>query len=159
MSLVEVHEDILNAPLDFDIVHQGNCLTSDMAGAALAIFTKYPWANVYRERLRDGTEDVPGTIAVRTDPNGTRRVITAFGQYRQGKPRSMKETSQMRIQWFKQCLKAIAGLPDCPAKIAFTKIGCGMAGGDWTVYRPILEDFAKKHEIECRVYYLPQKGK
>jgi hypothetical protein len=57
----------------------------------------------------------------------------------------------------KQCLEAIGKLTDRPSKIAFTKIGCGMAGGDWTVYRPILEEFAAKYGIECRVYYLESR--
>ena len=43
MSLTEVHEDILNAPDDFTIVHQRNCLTYDAAGAAAAIFVRNPW--------------------------------------------------------------------------------------------------------------------
>jgi hypothetical protein len=98
MSLIELHEDILDAPDDFTIVHQGNCVTYDAAGAAAAIFARYPWANVYRERLVEGTTDAPGTIADRRDPNGTRRIIAAFGQRAQGKVRNMKETSQMRVE-------------------------------------------------------------
>jgi len=34
------------------------------------------------------------------------------------------------------------------------KIGCGAAGGDWTVYRAMIKAFAEKTGVKVRIYKL-----
>lgn len=56
-----------------------------------------------------------------------------YSQYYPGKSNG-SDTKINRQAWFKQCLDRIAVIPGL-ISVAFPyKIGCGMAGGDWSVY-------------------------
>ena len=86
-----------------------------------------------------------GNISQSTPP----QVVCMFAQWAPGKPghfdryypSSHNDTALNRLQWFCQCLreidenKDIDGLP-----IAFPyNIGCGLAGGNWSLYREALD--------------------
>jgi hypothetical protein len=72
-------------------------------------------------------------------------IICAFAQNSPGKPRGA-ETKQQRCDWFEKCLKAIPLPEDAPIAVPF-KIGCGLAGGDWSSYRAMLEESPRKFTV------------
>ena len=147
------------------IVQQSNCVGCDGRGLAEAVAKKFPgWGCSYagRRRMPPGnkfaiTEDraVPGTIDVRRGPpgSGTPLVINAFAQYEMGGPGKYKrvpfppgvnDLAPQREGWFAQCLEAIGQLPSKPRSVAFPyQIGCGLAGGNWTRYRRMIDDFSR----------------
>jgi hypothetical protein len=66
------------------------------------------------------------------------------------------ETKERRIVWFQECLDKFKleldekGMNREDVQIGFPYgIGCGLAGGDWTVYSKMISDWEK--EIKCQV--------
>jgi hypothetical protein len=54
------------------------------------------------------------------------------------------DTPEQREMWFQHCLQALGRLPY--ETLAFTyKIGCGLAGGQWTRYQRFIHDFAHQY--------------
>jgi O-acetyl-ADP-ribose deacetylase (regulator of RNase III) len=136
-----VHGDLLDSKEKY-IAHQCNCLTTNSAGAALAIFTKYPYSNTYENRV---DPDEPGTIQIMGDGQEQRYVINMLAQYYPGKPKypdSILDGIKARQKHFHICLLKIAKIKDLTS-IAFPwKIGCNLAGGDWEYYFGTLKNFA-----------------
>ena len=170
-----VNGDILNAPETY-IVHQCNCTTLTSAGLAKSINKKYPWADIYSTRKKQGTfrenivslttPDIPGTIKIQSNPFKTKHVICMFAQYSPGKisynttskkisHTKFADTSYNRSKWFTQCLDAIAKELPFIKTFAFPyKIGCGLAGGDWELYLKHLSNFARLYKRNVIIYKL-----
>ena len=124
MMLTFLDGDLLNCDAQY-IAHQTNCVSNTGRGLALSLFKKYPYANVYRNRIKP---DIPGTISLHGDPTN-RYVINMYGQNYPGKSKK-SDTPQLRIQWFQACLNQILLIPNLKT-IAFPYlIGCDLAGGD-----------------------------
>jgi O-acetyl-ADP-ribose deacetylase (regulator of RNase III) len=156
------------------IVHQLNCLTIGTKGLARTIAEKYPWANVYARRKRmqrrynvatPGTRGVPGEIVIDSVPDAP-AVVGFFAQWDYGRASNHRDgrpsvypsycqfddgdSNRNRIVWFKKCLKALAvHLQDVVhPKVAFPhEIGCGLAQGNWDVYRQMIEEWSAEHQI------------
>lgn len=135
------------------IVHQCNCITEKASGLAEDLFNKFPNANIYKQR--NGKHPYwhkPGELYI-TGDDEDRKVINMTSQFLPGGPGKtfeilpgmvVKETIEMREKLFVQCLKKIAEIEDLQS-IAFPwRIGCGIAGGDWSRYRFVIDKFAKK---------------
>jgi O-acetyl-ADP-ribose deacetylase (regulator of RNase III) len=147
--------NLLDAPDQF-IAHQCNCVTGHAAGLAAALFSRFPHADVYSGRA---AHDVPGTIRVRGgDGTADRPVIAIFGQVYPGKPRypnSETDGADARERHFAAALGLIAGIPGITSVAFPWEIGCGMAGGNWTRYRAIIDRFADSNPgIRATVYRL-----
>jgi hypothetical protein len=134
--------NVLDAKEEY-ICHQCNCVTKVAKGLAKDLFERYPDANVYTSRK---TYSVPGTISV----HGT--IVNMFAQINPGKPNLQgRDTVENRLAWFKSCLFLIQDLE--PGSIAMPwKIGCGLAGGDWSVYKSMLTDFSYDSGIDIVLY-------
>lgn len=161
MGFVETRGDLLLATEQY-IVHQCCCTAVRPHGLAAALFTRWPDADVYARRRRIAPSrnlavpqdrGVPGTIVV----SGARRIISAFGQVEMGAPGRFSmdgrpDTAADRERYFAACLEAIAALQ--PTSLAFpARIGCGLAGGNWTHYARMLRDFAAAHPATRVVVY------
>lgn len=91
---------------------------------------------------------VPGTIQV--DKSDDKTVIHLFGQWLPGKPgkpynypTTYSDTYSDRILFFKNCLKELDNLELDTVAMPY-QIGCGLAGGNWDIYRKLLEDCKTK---------------
>ena len=162
-----VKGDLLCASTEY-IVQQNCCTALKPFGLSEAISKKWPEVNPYKERKQyKGNWSVkedrpnPGSIYVYTfeEPllTGLKGVICAFAQYTHGKPGKYKDPLGLdtddsfidRIEYFKECLEAIATLQ--PKSVGFPfKIGCGLAGGSWTVYEKIIQDWCKRYSIHVQ---------
>ncbi len=169
-----VQGDLLNANTEY-IVQQTNCTAIKPHGLSEMISSKWMQINPYKERrkLRNNwaiAEDrpEPGTILVYEFDipiiTGLKGVICAFAQYSHGKSHTYKDPlgfdekygddSIHRIQYFNECLEAIASLH--PKSVGFPyKIGCGLAGGSWIKYEKLIRNWSDSNpEIDVRIYKL-----
>jgi len=175
MEIVE--GDLLDINNNCDIIlQQLNCLCVRPHGLSNAISKKYPYANVYGYRTpigsknlaTEGTRGTPGKIVV---SQGRVTVIGLYGQYDFGKAYSRsyrpslpskygeKETKDLRERWFKKCLRNLRNWlvendmnsSDITIGIPY-KIGCGLAGGDWTKYYEMLNSFSNKVNCVVKIY-------
>lgn len=141
--LEEVGGDLIAFSKAQYIAHQCNCVTTDSAGIARAIFTAFPHANIYAERKNSGTKSKPGTIDICGNGDDERPVINLFAQYYPGKAKYDNDSAEKRIEWMKQCLAKIYNMRDQIKSIAFPHgMGCNLAGGDWEIYRSMIKKLA-----------------
>ena len=159
-----IQGDILNANEEY-ICQQCNCISVRPHGLSASIANKYPHANPYsirrpmKGRNMAISSDIatPGSIQV-FGSGIQRKVICMFAQYGMGKPyaygNTTSDSSTDRLQWFSACLERISEMK--PGSIAFPyNIGCGLAGGNWTLYSDILYRWSENHpEIVIRIYKL-----
>jgi len=125
------------------LMHQCNCKSQKAAHMAASMFQKFPYADDYTGRT---VASVPGTIAIKGKvEQGQRLVVNLFGQYYPGLSRYSNDTYAKRLEWFKSGLASLEKVLEPGDTIALPfKIGCGAAGGDWTVYFAVLEQWAEK---------------
>jgi O-acetyl-ADP-ribose deacetylase (regulator of RNase III) len=148
-----IRGDILDAQEKY-IVHQCNSTSSQAAGLALQIFAKYPYANIYKNRggsvfgykyisAFHTTEESPGNIVIKGDGNKQRFIINLIGQVYPGAPLhdGLRDGYKVREGYFNQCLTKILGIPNIESIALPVGIGCGLAGGNWSNYLPMIEKF------------------
>ena len=157
------------------IVQQLNCVTVRAHGLSASIAKKFPYANVYAERrpvshpdfilgknrcIADDESNV-GTCCISRPPLGFGvTVVGLFGQHAPGRDMgrwTQRETPAMRQGWFTRALDHMHNKLSQDVPIYFPwMIGCGLAGGDWTVYRKIIEDFATSSGRNIILVKLPE---
>jgi ribA/ribD-fused uncharacterized protein len=150
-NLHERSGNLLEATEDW-IVHQCNTVSSKVGGGGLSeqIFRKWPHANVYERSHSRGSLSRPGDVSLHgnsVDGNQGRGVVNLMGQRYPGPPKHSNDSQRQREQWFKEALRALSAQPALATQkqsVAFPReIGCGLAGGEWAVYRGMIETFAR----------------
>lgn len=166
-----IQGDILEATEEF-ILQQCNCLTVRAHGLSESLEKRFPHAGVYSRRRPVGGRNLavpedratPGNALIFT---GKPNIICLFGQWRPGKtgvsywnsyPESVpSETKEQRLVWFISGLTQIGEYftkANRSAQIAVPyRIGCGLAGGDWDLYRKALEEFELQYPIISLTVY------
>ena len=155
----EVEGDLLSCNEKY-IVHNCHCErgtgSARARGLTKAIFDRYTYANVYASKKLERT---PGTISVMGDGSARQRfVVNLYGQRLSGRTfNRFLERADSRPEWFAQGLTQLAQIGSELCSVAFPhRIGCQMLeGGDWTVYRQLIEDFAESvapHGVSVTIY-------
>ena len=158
-------------------VQQLNCVGTVPKGLAGVFARTWPQADMYARRVPQrwwsdeatyATRTIPGTLSIHP-PRRPREpaIINLYAQYYAGKPsesnpkvrsgreravRAAADTRVQRVQWFWKGLGEIARLKERPQTLAFPdRIGCQYGGGEWGVYRSMLERFAHQN-TDIQVY-------
>lgn len=147
--IIQIDGDITKVKTKY-IAHQCNCISQKASGLAKTLFEVFPWCNIYSERVpinhRDFHPDCPGAISVHGNGKNQRYIINMLGQLWPGRPKYPRDKIdgyKAREEYFKQCIKEITKIENLES-IAFpVNIGCGFAGGNWTIYKKSIETFAK----------------
>ena len=159
MTLHIAHGDILTTYNIDGFCHQVNCLTVKSHGLSAKVAEKYPWADIYRFRVKvrvrnlatSETRGVPGTIRVFARTNFP-AVICFQSQWDFGRCDNIRhrqippyiDSKENRQKWFQSCLDQLGTMNF--QTVAFPwKIGCGLAGGDWTRYLHMIKTFVKTY--------------
>ena len=138
------------------IVHQCNCVSKKAAHLALTVFTHFSYSDVYSKREEKSRM---GSIEVRGDGEKQRFVIAMFAQRYPGSSKYQNDTPEIREKAFAECLRGIEGIAGVHS-IAFPWcIGCGAAGGDWMVYKEMIDSFADRVYpfVEVKIIKLGEK--
>ena len=61
-------------------------------------------------------------------------------------PNGYEDNQEDREKWFQQCLDKLGKLKHYQNFAFPYKIGCGLAGGNWDHYLPMIEDFTVKYQ-------------
>jgi O-acetyl-ADP-ribose deacetylase (regulator of RNase III) len=163
------------------IVQQLNCVTTRTAGLASVIARKLGH-NPYAARRPDPTEPgvaveadcaEPGTIDLAALDDG-RHICGLFAQYAPGPPGSrspryraavaraaVDDDAAQRTAWFAAALQSLGEVMRergwRTAAFPFA-IGCGLAGGDWSVYSAIISDWESRTGVDVVIVRLPENG-
>lgn len=170
MAYTLIQGNLLDADTEY-IVQQNCCTAIKASGLSQNISNKWDHINPYKNRKNfkrnwSVAEDrsTPGSITVYQidDDKPLKGVICAFAQYCHGKPGSYKDplninindSADDRLNYFIQCLNSIKDLN--PKSVGFPyKIGCGLAGGSWSLYDKIIKKWALENpNIIVKVYKL-----
>jgi O-acetyl-ADP-ribose deacetylase (regulator of RNase III) len=136
--MIEIKGNIIQLALEgyFDvIVHGCNCFNTMGAGLALQIRNNFPEAYQADQRTGLGDKYKLGsfTRAEIVRPNTRFDVVNAYTQYRYGK--GGPHVNYLAIfDVFTKIAHHYNG-----KRIAYPKIGCGLAGGEWNKVVPIIE--------------------
>ena len=156
MPIIEIQGDLLESDCNI-IAHGSNCVQTMGSGVARAIREKYPEAyiadkkdSIYGDRSKLGTYTyAPVCLADPLIPNKLWFVLNLYTQYNFG-----TEVRQLDYEALANCLEALktfcAKYPN--AKVGLPRIGCGLAGGDWSVVKAFIEATFPNKDIY--VYYL-----
>lgn len=149
MSIEVIPGDIFDSD-SYILLHQCNCVTQKSLHFAKDVFDRYPFADVYNNRKE---KSIPGTIAVRKDPNGKKIIIALFAQRYPGISKWTNDTYYSREEWIKKCLNEVAKLPNLDLGVSIPKgMGCGAAGGNWDSYLKIIKEFAESSGAKVLIY-------
>jgi O-acetyl-ADP-ribose deacetylase (regulator of RNase III) len=123
--------NLLDAPEQY-IAHQVNAISITSSGLANAIFTRFPYADIYTNRTHF---DVPGTIIISgNESQNERLIIQMVAQFYPGYPMegaSNLDSYKLRQKYFYKCLSKISKIENLKSVAFPYLIGCGLAGGDW----------------------------
>ena len=124
--------DLLDAHDVQYIAHQVNCVMSSGACSARSlcgqIFSRFPHADMYAKEHTGGRRSEPGTISVYG-------VVNLHAQLYPGRSSYSNDSAAHRLQWFERRLALVGNLPGLTSIAMPTEVGCGMGGGDGTLYR------------------------
>lgn len=148
MSVTIVKGDLLEAKEKY-IAHQCNAVSNQAGGLAHYLFKKFPHADIYKDRpfpYQASGPNFPGHIRITGDGINNRFVINMIAQYYPGSPineNSLLDGATARLAYFHKCLGTILKINNVES-IAFPyMIGCGLAGGDWSKYKQLIEAFSR----------------
>jgi O-acetyl-ADP-ribose deacetylase (regulator of RNase III) len=167
MTAKLIEGDLLDCDAQY-IAHQCNCTSKSSSGLAKAIFEKFPYADIYKDRYSENPFwHKPGELYIRGEVN-QRLVINMTSQVLPGGPgklfevapgMSTQETTETREKLFLICLKKIKAIPGIKSVAFPYKVGSGLAGGDWNRYHEVLNRFATqldKSRVEVFIIKRPQ---
>jgi O-acetyl-ADP-ribose deacetylase (regulator of RNase III) len=131
------------------IIHQCNCKSKGVLGVAKSINDKYLYADINSSEIVK--ESDLGKCILRESPDDEPTVACLIAQRYPGKSHKNNDSESMRQKWFKNALNnlydQITDNIEDEIQIGFPyKIGCGLAGGDWSVYKKMIDDFAQLDE-------------
>lgn len=128
------------------LVHQANCFRTFGTGIAKEIKERLPQA--YNADLATGwgDENKLGSYSCAKIFPG-RIVINLYGQYNYG--RDKRYTNYGALAKGLSMISQHYASEDVflPQKFGFPKIGCGSAGGDWSVVSEMIEFYFKNEEV------------
>lgn len=142
--------DLLQATETY-LCHQCNCVTNRSKYLSKAVFTTFPYADIYSRRIKPNK---PGDVIIKGDGKAQRYVINMLGQYYPGckYPNSKKDGANARLIYFKTCLEKMKILKGDFAFPCY--IGCGAAGGTWNLYLETLKTFEETIKGDVAIYKL-----
>lgn len=160
-------QNLLSATEDY-IVQQNCCTGCRPHGLSQVLVTAFPYANPYcnRKPMKKGgntaieqDRDTPGTVKILGNGIEQRYVACLFAQFAMGKPGNynsfgIPDSAKDREKYFAECLECLANQIPPTASVAFPyKIGCGLAGGNWSRYENILREWISRHpKLRCVIY-------
>lgn len=146
------------------LIHCANCFNTMGSGFAKALKEEYP--QVYEADCKTKKGDVLklGTFSVWEEHSeyskeGFRAIYNLYGQYNYGKGGAGHRYVEYAAI-INGIDKIFHSLPYYTIKVGMPKIGCGLAGGDWSLIEKIiknaleLEKVFDKDKIEIFVYEL-----
>jgi O-acetyl-ADP-ribose deacetylase (regulator of RNase III) len=128
----EIKGNLVEMSSEFDVIGHGcNCFHKMGAGLAKAIKEKFPEACEADLETTPGEHGKLGTLSF--TKNTSPVIVNCYTQYRYGKDKMHCDYDAVR-SCMKHIKKNFSG-----KKIGLPRIGCNLAGGEWEIVKPIIE--------------------
>jgi uracil-DNA glycosylase len=127
-----------------------NCIATKMDKAreplTTAIFTKFPEANIYKERLSTSNKGKPGSLIIKG------RIAIILGTMYPGSKEYANDNREFRLKWFREGLMALQKLG--VVSLAVRENFPEEFGGDWHKYLFHLNEMDKSIKISIYPYVM-----
>ena len=147
MPVIEIRGNLLESGAN-TIFHGCNCFWTWGAGVAKAIKERYPEA--YKADVhgsKHGDVEKLGTFTKYFDQKDQRQIFNLYTQYNFGTHRR-----QLDYEALAKSLEVLKAQLKPDDICAGPRIGCGLAGGDWSIVRSFIEYTFPDRDIQ--IYYL-----
>lgn len=147
--LKTINGNLLESDCDV-IIQQANCFATMGAGIAKQIVAKYPGVLTVDRNfaIKIGSSDRLGHFSSYFDQKDNVEIINMYSQHHYGRGQNQTDYDAMRNA-LARIAKSVK--PDQKIGLPFG-IGCGLAGGDWTTVKYLLQDFSKEIGRDVFVY-------
>jgi len=148
-------KDLIQAAKDGDvnvIAHQANCFCAMKSGIAPQIVSAFPETRIADDETERGDRDKLGTCSMAQHLLPTDEYLTIFnlyGQYSMGTTKNHTDYLSLR-----KALHNMGGWLNDHDKVGMPKIGCGLAGGDWSIVSEIIADVLD--DVDVTIYVLDE---
>lgn len=140
------------------MAHQCNCFAKAGKGIALQIKKLYPEAYEADKQfpIPVGRKDRLGKVSWALVDQQTKVVFNLYGQYQYGQNKRQTDYRALEHalhEMFQVIEKELQSWPTIKIGMPY-RIGCGLAGGDWTIVENLLLDVADQYRQEIYLYQL-----
>lgn len=128
------------------IAHQANCFCTMRSGIAPQIAAAFPTAYEADQNTKRGDAWKMGTCSMGQDPESGTFVFNVYGQYGWNRNFPAYGTNHEKLREGLVHMEEICnglGLET----IGFPKIGCGLAGGNWSRVLLMIEEIFEGYEV------------
>jgi len=150
MALIEIQGDLLKSDCHV-IAHGSNCFCNMGSGIARQIAKDFPEAAEADFFTIRGDETKLGTFTVAECMPSGKRVYNLYTQYKYGIDRQHLDYDALRraLYAMRTDLEEL-GLYES-VKVGFPLIGCGLAGGDWSIVKAQIDAVFSDRDVH--IYY------
>lgn len=144
MPVTELRGDLLKSDCDV-LIHCCNCFNTMGAGIARALADRWPGVRAADDKTERGDRSKFGKFTVYSNEKIT--VYNLYGQYNFGTSKRMVnyEAVLRGLERIAKDLKEKGVYKE--VDIGTYKLGCGLAGGNWNIMKPIIEEAFPDKEI------------
>jgi O-acetyl-ADP-ribose deacetylase (regulator of RNase III) len=141
----EIKGNLVEMSDEFDVIGHGcNCLCTMGAGIAKVIKEKFPESYEVDLKTERGERGKLGTVSY--TKNTSPIIVNCYTQYAYGKGRMNCDYEALR-----SCMKEIKRLFH-GKKIGLPMIGCGLAGGEWEIVKPIISEELSGEDVTIVIF-------
>lgn len=142
--------DLIRDADKYDVIlHGANCFNTMGKGIALQVKTKFPQAYQVDCRTKKGDSNKLGTITHTTDT--TPVVVNCYTQFDYRKQYEDEAKVFLDYGALKTALQAVKKQFK-GKKIGMPRIGCSLAGGDWSTVKQMIENILGDEDVTVVTY-------
>jgi O-acetyl-ADP-ribose deacetylase (regulator of RNase III) len=150
-EIQSIEGNILDSKADV-IGQQCNCVTmGNGKGLAAQIFSRFPYADVYSKRT-EHNKSVPGTWTIHGNGQDERYILNLYTQYYPGGAKYNSDSEDLRLRWFQTALTGFFKTHPGKSLALPHGIGCGLAGGNWSLYERAIKEAAATSGAQIILY-------
>lgn len=128
------------------IAHQCNCFCTMRSGIAPKIAEAFPFAKEADDATERGDSSKLGSFSVGHDPKTGTMIFNIYGQYGWNRNFPSYGTNYEKLFSGLEEMREVCETMGVKT-IGFPKIGCGLAGGNWGIVLPKIEEIFKDFDV------------
>ena len=148
MSLSIVNGDMFAEPVSEMLTDANNCIGVSGAGLALAFKQKFPqYQKAYAQACHDGLVKLGSVWVYEMASMLPPRWIVSFPTIHHWRDTAEAANIEQGLRHYRRVIEELK-----PASVSVPALGCGLAGGDWTEIKGLIEEHLGGLETEIKLF-------